>query len=313
LKNDYTQIHTKWTSTPLDTKTSVFHRYTTYGCMRQLCWWWVQIAPEKCTADDERNKEHSVHLVGSELNINTELYSVFMRILPLCNVKGGTFLVESNCINVRLNTTVFSNYWRNQLQVLTLFWVGHHQVETRIWEKTRILQCGHQEWGNEISFYNVWGWCHQRGTFRHTVVVCLSYYYQRPVYTRPVDWQDKWTSTGNLPQVNSPMWPLTFLKFEARQLAWQAARQGKWIEGSSIFETSCPPPPFICHAWTPTASTAQLAGLCLLSVSVVVVQFQYLKLNLWTLCERYMLRYLLSFTCSKLLVHLPCCSRVNRP
>jgi hypothetical protein len=20
-----------------------------------------------------------------------------------------------------------------------------------------ILQCGHQEWGNEISFYNVWG------------------------------------------------------------------------------------------------------------------------------------------------------------
>jgi hypothetical protein len=24
-------------------------------------------------------------------------------------------------------------------------------------KKTRILQCGHQEWGNEISFYNVWG------------------------------------------------------------------------------------------------------------------------------------------------------------
>jgi hypothetical protein len=35
--------------------------------------------------------------------------------------------------------------------------VGHHQVETRISEKTQILQCGHQEWGNEILFYNVWG------------------------------------------------------------------------------------------------------------------------------------------------------------
>jgi hypothetical protein len=35
-----------------------------------------------------------------------------------------------------------------------LFWVGHHQVETRISEKTHTLQCGQQEWGNEISFYN---------------------------------------------------------------------------------------------------------------------------------------------------------------
>jgi hypothetical protein len=24
-------------------------------------------------------------------------------------------------------------------------------------EKTHILQCGHQEWGKKISFYNVWG------------------------------------------------------------------------------------------------------------------------------------------------------------
>jgi hypothetical protein len=32
--------------------------------------------------------------------------------------------------------------------------VCHHQVETRILEKSHILQCGHQEWGNEISFYN---------------------------------------------------------------------------------------------------------------------------------------------------------------
>jgi hypothetical protein len=43
--------------------------------------------------------------------------------------------------------------------------VGHHQVETRISEKTHILQCGHQEWGNEISFYNVWRgvWLYIRG------------------------------------------------------------------------------------------------------------------------------------------------------
>jgi hypothetical protein len=45
----------------------------------------------------------------------------------------------------------------NKLHVSALFWVGHHQVETGISEKTHILQCGHQEWGNEISFYNVWG------------------------------------------------------------------------------------------------------------------------------------------------------------
>jgi hypothetical protein len=73
---------------------------------------------------------------------------------PLCN----SILVEIKPINVCRNTTVFSNCWRNQLHVSALFWVGHHQVETRILEKTHILQCGHQEWGNEISFYNV-SWC----------------------------------------------------------------------------------------------------------------------------------------------------------
>jgi hypothetical protein len=35
--------------------------------------------------------------------------------------------------------------------------VAHDQVEIRISEKTHILQCGHQELVNEISFYNVWG------------------------------------------------------------------------------------------------------------------------------------------------------------
>jgi hypothetical protein len=34
-------------------------------------------------------------------------------------------------INVRLNTTVFSNCRRKQLHVSALFWVGHHQVQTR--------------------------------------------------------------------------------------------------------------------------------------------------------------------------------------
>jgi hypothetical protein len=63
-----------------------------------------------------------------------------------------SLLVEIKCINVRRNTTVFSNCWR-KLHVSALFWVGHHQVEIRIWEKTHIIQCGHQEWGNEISFY----------------------------------------------------------------------------------------------------------------------------------------------------------------
>jgi hypothetical protein len=50
-------------------------------------------------------------------------------------------LVEIKCINVRHNTTVFLNCWRTQLHVSALLWVGHNQVETRISEKTYILQC----------------------------------------------------------------------------------------------------------------------------------------------------------------------------
>jgi hypothetical protein len=78
-----------------------------------------------------------------------------------------------------------------------------------------------------------------------------------PIYTRPVGRQGKWTS--NLLQVNCPVWMLTCLNFEARQVAWQAARQGKWVEGSSIFEATCLPPPipagnlpFTCLVWTAT-------------------------------------------------------------
>jgi hypothetical protein len=61
-----------------------------------------------------------------------------------------------------------------------------------------------------------------------------------PVYTRPVDRQGKGIS--KLLQVNWPVWTLTFLNFEARQFAWQSARQGKWIEGSSLSWGSFPSP-----------------------------------------------------------------------
>jgi hypothetical protein len=60
--------------------------------------------------------------------------------------------VETKCINVRIvkllkkSTTCFGP-----------FLGGHHQVDTRISDKTHILQRGHPEWGTEISFYNVWG------------------------------------------------------------------------------------------------------------------------------------------------------------
>jgi hypothetical protein len=58
---------------------------------------------------------------------------------PLCDL----VMVEMKCINVRRNTSVFSNCWGNQLHVSAFFWVAHHHVETRISEKTHILQCWH--------------------------------------------------------------------------------------------------------------------------------------------------------------------------
>jgi hypothetical protein len=57
--------------------------------MLQLCsWWWVQIAPETCRANDERNKEYSVHLVGPELNILVyKTHVMFNNFFPLnCGV-----------------------------------------------------------------------------------------------------------------------------------------------------------------------------------------------------------------------------------
>jgi hypothetical protein len=61
-------------------------------------------------------------------------------------------LVEIKWINVRRNTTVFSNRWWKQLHVSALFWLGHLQIETRISEKTHVLQCGHQAWGTRSRF-----------------------------------------------------------------------------------------------------------------------------------------------------------------
>jgi hypothetical protein len=40
----------------------------------------------------------------------------------------------------------------NNYMFRPFFWVGHHQVETRISEKTHILQCGHQAWGTRSCF-----------------------------------------------------------------------------------------------------------------------------------------------------------------
>jgi hypothetical protein len=71
----------------------------------------------------------------------------------------GEVLVEIKCVCDRRNTTVFSNCWRNQLHVSSLFWVGHYQVETRMFEKTYKRQRGLyiKSGGNEISFYSCWG------------------------------------------------------------------------------------------------------------------------------------------------------------
>jgi hypothetical protein len=77
----------------------------------------------------------------------------FVIIFSLCRQMLRWTPAEIKCINLRRITTVFSNCWRKQLHVSALFWIFHHQVETGISEKIRILQCGHQEWGNEISFF----------------------------------------------------------------------------------------------------------------------------------------------------------------
>jgi hypothetical protein len=80
----------------------------------------------------------------------------WIRSLVASSLLCDSILVEIKCINVHRNTTVFSNCWRKLLHVSALFCVGDHQVETRISETTHILQCGHQDWGNKISFPHSW-------------------------------------------------------------------------------------------------------------------------------------------------------------
>jgi hypothetical protein len=62
--------------------------------------------------------------------------------------------------------------------------VGHHQAEARISEKTHILQCGHQEWGNEISFLQCLGRCVAVYT---RCGICTSYDFICRVFCRFVD------------------------------------------------------------------------------------------------------------------------------
>jgi hypothetical protein len=113
---------------------------------------------------------------STELPLPKEGGSRFHRIIGVClqtytaslvasSSSCDSLLVEIKCINVRRNTTVFSNCWRNQLHVSALFRVGHHQVDTRISEKTHttmwtsrigerdlVLQC----LGRYVAVYRMW-------------------------------------------------------------------------------------------------------------------------------------------------------------
>jgi ribosomal protein S27E len=60
-----------------------------------------------------------------------------------------SMLVKIKCINVRRNTTVFSNC-KKTTTCFGPFLGGPYQVETRISETTHILQCGRQEWGTRL-------------------------------------------------------------------------------------------------------------------------------------------------------------------
>jgi hypothetical protein len=76
-----------------------------------------------------------------------------------------SMLVETKYINVRRNTTVFSNCWRNLLHVSALFWLGHHQVETGISEKTRFPNswCPHCSiWVFSDILVSTWWWPNQK-------------------------------------------------------------------------------------------------------------------------------------------------------
>jgi hypothetical protein len=96
---------------------------------RTLCYFWrygycvKQVAAITVFRLSDRSQFGSV--------IETCNSSSLVASSPLCD----SILVEIKCINICCNTAVFSNCWRKLLHVLALFWVGHHQVETRISEK----------------------------------------------------------------------------------------------------------------------------------------------------------------------------------
>jgi hypothetical protein len=88
----------------------------------------------------------------SYIHINMVYVSITAESDGINNYQCYAVLAEIKWINVHRNTTVFSICWRKQLHVSALFWVGHHQVETRTSGKTHILQCGHQAWGMRSHF-----------------------------------------------------------------------------------------------------------------------------------------------------------------
>jgi lysophospholipid acyltransferase (LPLAT)-like uncharacterized protein len=60
--------------------------------------------------------------------------TILKNVIILSWIKVSDFIrytSRNKCINVRRNTTVFSNCWRNQLHVSAFFWVSQHQVETQ--------------------------------------------------------------------------------------------------------------------------------------------------------------------------------------
>jgi hypothetical protein len=99
-----------WPHTHTSTKTSVFHRYKTYGCKLQLySWWWVQIAPETCRAYNivKNNKDYEAYLIG--------LYSLILRASPRNDNNYFSELLLKNTENKNTKTnTLFGGMFRYQ-------------------------------------------------------------------------------------------------------------------------------------------------------------------------------------------------------
>jgi hypothetical protein len=107
-------------------------------------------------------------------------------------------LVEIKCIyilvNVRRNTIVFSNSWRKQLHVSTLFCVGHQVILVSTWwwhtqKRAETCSCFLQQFENTVVL---------RRTFIHlTFILLMSYIYRAPckarnfnvIYIRTYVWQ----------------------------------------------------------------------------------------------------------------------------